>query len=123
MHLASRRVRCSKTPARCDLSRSRVEGRDLPCQVVISGPGCELVEAHRHTTQKGVHGPGAVRPTRATSPTETTCTRCDEPISAGEAVIWMPGINARGAAHPRCTFLTDPGRRRGPATGRTATGS
>jgi hypothetical protein len=27
-------------------------------------------------------------------------------------VIWMPGINARGAAHPRCcTFLTDPGRR------------
>jgi hypothetical protein len=24
-------------------------------------------------------------------------------------VIWMPGINARGAAHPRCTFPTDPG--------------
>jgi hypothetical protein len=27
-------------------------------------------------------------------------------------VIWMPGINARGAAHPRCTFVTGPGRRR-----------
>jgi hypothetical protein len=55
--------------------------------------------------------------------TETTCTRCDEPISAGETVIWMPGINARGAAHPRCTFLTDPGRRRGPTIGRTAASS
>jgi hypothetical protein len=55
--------------------------------------------------------------------TETTCTRCDEPISAGEAVIWMPGINARGAAHLRCTFLTDLGRRRGPTTRRAAAGS
>ena len=45
----------------------RVQGRDLPGQVVISGPRCELVEAHRHTNPKGVQAAGAVRPTRATS--------------------------------------------------------
>ncbi len=33
----------------------RVKGRDLPCQVVVSGAGCELVDAHRHTHPKGVH--------------------------------------------------------------------
>ena len=52
--------------------------------------------------------------------TEMICTRCDEPISAGETVIWMPGINARGPAHPPCTSLTDLGRPQSPATGRTA---
>jgi hypothetical protein len=44
----------------------RVQGSDLPGQVVISGPGCELVQAHRHTHPKGVQAAGAVRPTRAT---------------------------------------------------------
>jgi len=48
------------------------------------------------------------------------CTKCDEPISAGETVIWMPGINARGPAYPRCTFLTDLGRGQNPAISRTA---
>ena len=45
----------------------RIQGRDLPCQVVIPGSRCELVDAHRHTHPKGVHAAGAVRPTRATS--------------------------------------------------------
>ena len=45
----------------------RIQGRDLPGQVVISGPGGELVDAHRHTHPKGVHAAGAVRPTGATS--------------------------------------------------------
>ena len=45
----------------------RVQGRDLPGQVVISGPGGELVDAHGHTQRKGVHAARAVRPTRATS--------------------------------------------------------
>jgi hypothetical protein len=45
----------------------RVQGCDLPCQVVVSGPGCELVDAHRHTHPKGVHTAAAVRSTRATS--------------------------------------------------------
>ena len=45
----------------------RVQRRDLPGQIVIPGPGCELVEAHRHTHPKGVHAARAVRPTRATS--------------------------------------------------------
>ena len=45
----------------------RIQRRDLPGQIVIPGPGCELVEAHRHTHPKGVHAAGAVRPTRATS--------------------------------------------------------
>ena len=31
----------------------RVQGRDLPGQVVISGPGGELVDAHGHTQRKG----------------------------------------------------------------------
>ena len=45
----------------------RVQRSDLPGQVVIPGPGGELVEAHRHTHPKGVHAAPAVRPTRATS--------------------------------------------------------
>jgi hypothetical protein len=36
-------------------------------------------------------------------------TGCYEPILAGETVIWMSGVNARGPAYPRCTRLTDPG--------------
>jgi hypothetical protein len=36
----------------------RVQGRDLPGQIVISGPGCELVDAHRHTHPKGYEPPG-----------------------------------------------------------------
>ena len=36
----------------------RIQGRDLPGQIVITGPGCELVEAHRHTHPKGVHAAG-----------------------------------------------------------------
>ena len=35
----------------------RIQRRDLPGQVVISGPGCELVEAHRHTHPKGYMPP------------------------------------------------------------------
>ena len=27
----------------------RIQRRDLPCQVVVPGPGCELVDTHRHT--------------------------------------------------------------------------
>ena len=45
----------------------RIQRSDLPGQIVIPGPGGELVEAHRHTHPKGVHAAGAVRPTRATS--------------------------------------------------------
>ena len=45
----------------------RIQGCDLPGQIVIPGPSCELVEAHRHTHPKGVHTAGAVMPTRATS--------------------------------------------------------
>ena len=45
----------------------RIQRRDLAGQVVIPGPRCELVEAHRHTHPKGVHTAGAVRLTRATS--------------------------------------------------------
>ena len=33
----------------------RIQRRDLPGQIVIPRPGCELVEAHRHTHPKGVH--------------------------------------------------------------------
>ena len=57
---------CNKTPARYDLSRSR-QSSHTPGQIVIPGPRCELVDAHRHTDPKGVHTAGAVRPTRATS--------------------------------------------------------
>ena len=39
----------------------RIQGGDLPGQIVIAGPGCELVHAHRHTHPKGVHAAGAVR--------------------------------------------------------------
>jgi hypothetical protein len=35
----------------------RIQSGDLPGQVVITGPCCELVHAHRHTHRKGVHGP------------------------------------------------------------------
>ena len=35
-----------------------IQGRDLPGQIVIPGPGCELVEAHRHTHPKGYMPPG-----------------------------------------------------------------
>ena len=45
----------------------RIQGGDLPGQVVIPGSRCELVEAHRHTHPKGVHAAVAVRPTRVTS--------------------------------------------------------
>jgi hypothetical protein len=45
----------------------RIQGGDLPGQIVIPGPGCELVHAHRHTHPKGVHIAGAVTPTGATS--------------------------------------------------------
>ena len=45
----------------------RIQRRDLPGQIVIPRPGCELVQAHRHTHLKGVHTAGAVRPTRVTS--------------------------------------------------------
>ena len=38
-----------------------VQGRDLPGQVVIPRPGCELVKAHRHTHPKGVHAAGRSR--------------------------------------------------------------
>jgi hypothetical protein len=31
-------------------------------------------------------------------------TRCDEPITAGDAAICMEGINARGPEHPRSTI-------------------
>ena len=44
------------------LRHTRIQGRDLSGQVVISGPGCELVDAHRHTHPKGVHAARAVRP-------------------------------------------------------------
>jgi hypothetical protein len=44
-----------------------IQRHDLPGQVVISGPGCELVDAHRYTHPKGVHTARAVRPTRVTS--------------------------------------------------------
>jgi hypothetical protein len=33
----------------------RIQGCDLPGQVVIPSPCCELVDAHRHTHPKGVH--------------------------------------------------------------------
>jgi hypothetical protein len=36
----------------------RIQRRDLSGQVVISGPGCELVDAHRHTYPKGYMPPG-----------------------------------------------------------------
>ena len=45
----------------------RIQGSDLPGQVVIAGPGGELMEAHRHTHPKGVHAAGAVRSTRGSS--------------------------------------------------------
>jgi hypothetical protein len=32
-----------------------IQRRDLPGQVVIPGPSCELVDTHRHTHPKGVH--------------------------------------------------------------------
>ena len=35
----------------------RVQGSDLSGQVVIPGPCCELVEAHRHTHPKGYMPP------------------------------------------------------------------
>jgi hypothetical protein len=35
----------------------RIQGSHLPGQVVISGPGCELVDAHRHTHPKGYMPP------------------------------------------------------------------
>jgi hypothetical protein len=44
-----------------------VQGGDLPSQVVISGPGAEFVDVHRHTHPKGVQAAGAVRPSRAAS--------------------------------------------------------
>jgi hypothetical protein len=46
---------------------SRIQRRHLPGQIVIPGPGRELVHAHRHTHRKGVHAAGAVRTTRATT--------------------------------------------------------
>ena len=45
----------------------RIQGSDLPGQVVIPGPCCELVHAHRHTHPKGYICCPAVRTTRATS--------------------------------------------------------
>jgi hypothetical protein len=45
----------------------RIQRRDLPGQVVITGPCRQLVEAHRHTDPKGVHAAHAVRPTRVPS--------------------------------------------------------
>ena len=51
----------------------RIQRRDLPGQIVIPRPGCELVQAHRHTHPKGVHAAGAVRPTRATSGVHEVC--------------------------------------------------
>ena len=36
----------------------RVQGCDLPGQVVIPRSRCELVQAHRHTHPKGVHAAG-----------------------------------------------------------------
>jgi hypothetical protein len=45
----------------------RIQGCDLPGQIVITGSSSELVDAHRHTHPKGVHTAGAVRPTRALS--------------------------------------------------------
>jgi len=30
------------------------------------------------------------------------CVRCDEPITAGEANAWVPGLDRRGPAHPSC---------------------
>jgi hypothetical protein len=45
----------------------RIQRRDLPGQVVITGPSCELVDAHRHTHPKGVLTAVAVRPTRVAS--------------------------------------------------------
>jgi hypothetical protein len=45
----------------------RIQRRDLPGQIVITGPRCELVHAHRHTHPKGVQAACAVMPTRVTS--------------------------------------------------------
>ena len=53
---ASHRARCSTTPAPYDTSRSN-PGRHLPGQIVIPGPRCELVHAHRHTHPKGYRPP------------------------------------------------------------------
>jgi hypothetical protein len=36
----------------------RVQGRDLPGQIVVSGTRSELVDAHRHTHPKGYKPPG-----------------------------------------------------------------
>jgi hypothetical protein len=35
----------------------RIQGSDLPGQIVIAGPGRELVDAHRHTHPKGYMPP------------------------------------------------------------------
>jgi hypothetical protein len=45
----------------------RVQGSDLPGQIVITRPGGQLVETHRHIHPKGVRAARAVRPARATS--------------------------------------------------------
>jgi hypothetical protein len=44
-----------------------VQRRHLPGQIVIAGPGCELVDAHCHTHPKGVRTACAVMPPRVTS--------------------------------------------------------
>ena len=68
---AFRRVRCNKTPARCDLSRSRPRLRPAGSRA-IPRPRCELVHAHRHTHPKGYTPPGrSGRPELL-----PTCIRC-----------------------------------------------
>jgi hypothetical protein len=42
----------------------RIQGCDLPGEIVVPGPSCELVHAHRHTHPKGVQTACAVKPTR-----------------------------------------------------------
>ena len=33
---------------------------------------------------------------------DTTCCRCDEPIRAGEPILWLKGLKEPGQAHLGC---------------------
>jgi hypothetical protein len=46
----------------------RVQGSDLPGQIVITGPGGELVHAHGHTTKKAISPASAVTSTLGVLP-------------------------------------------------------
>jgi hypothetical protein len=70
----------------------RVQGCDLPGQVVIPGPGCELVQAHRHTHPKGVHAACAVMPTRVTSGVHEVCPTSNSENETGVRRTELPAV-------------------------------